>query len=180
MVQFSSDRVEQLLEETARDPVLVTLRNIIVSGCPDTERKRPKLLKPYRSYRDGLSIDDGAILKGSDQVLVPVSMQQYILSALHARHQGRDKCPLRAKESVHWNGITADIESYVARCTIYQQHAQYQQKEPLLQKYIPPYTWHMLGQYFFELEGKEYQLIVCVANSCSCVRWVDHAPASVP
>ena len=104
LVQFSSDRVEQLREETARDPVLAPLRDIIVSGWPDTERKLPKLLKPYWSYRDELSIDDGVILKGSDQVLVPVSMQQYILSALHAGHQGRDKCRLRAKASVHWNG----------------------------------------------------------------------------
>ena len=78
LVQFSSDRVEQLREETAHDPVLAPLRDIIVSGWPDTERKLPKLLKPYWSYRDELSIDDGVILKGSDQVLVPVSMQQYI------------------------------------------------------------------------------------------------------
>ena len=32
LVQFSSDQVEQLREETARDPVLVPLRDIIVSG----------------------------------------------------------------------------------------------------------------------------------------------------
>ena len=126
LVQFSSDRVEQLREETARDPVLAPLLDIIVSGWPDTEQKLPKLLKPYWSYRDELSIDDGVTLKGSDQVLVPVSMQQYILSALHAGHQGRDECRPRAKASVHWNGIAADIESYVARCTICQQHAQSQ------------------------------------------------------
>ena len=133
LVQFSSDRVEQLREETARDPVLVPLRDIIVSGWPDSERKLPKLLKPYWSYRDVLSIDDGVILKGSDQVVVPVSMHQYMLSALHAGHQGRVKCRLIAMAIVPWNGIAADIESYVARCIICEQHAQSQQKEPLLQ-----------------------------------------------
>ena len=160
LVQFRSDRGDQLREETARDPVLAQLRDIIVSGWPDTEQKLPKLLKPYWSYRDELSIDDGVILEGCDQVLVPVSMQQHILAALHAGHQGRDKCRLRAKASVHWNGIAADIESNVARCTICQQYARSQQKEPLLQKDIPPYPWHTLSADSFELEGKEYLLIV--------------------
>ena len=179
LVQFSSDRVEQLREETAHDPVLAPLRDIIVSGWPDTERKLPKLLKPYWSYRDELSIDDGVILKGSDQVLVPVSMQQYILSALHAGHQGRDKCRLRAKASVHWNGIAADIESYVARCTICQQHAQSQQKEPLRQKDIPPYTWHTLSAYFFELDGKEYLLIVDHYSKLPFVRSMGRSCTSI-
>ena len=48
----------------------------------------------------------------------------------------------------------------VARCTICQQHAHSQQKEPLLQKGIPPYPWHTLSADFFELEGHEYLLIV--------------------
>ena len=35
-VQFSSERVKQLREETARGPVLAPLRDILVSGWPDT------------------------------------------------------------------------------------------------------------------------------------------------
>ena len=80
-------------------------------------------------------------------------MQQYILSALHAGHQGREKCRLGAKANVHWNGITADIETCVARRTICRQLAQSQQKEHLLQQDIPPYPWHTLSADFFELEG---------------------------
>ncbi|KAI0213383.1 hypothetical protein LSAT2_001588 [Lamellibrachia satsuma] len=111
LVQFSQDRVKQLREETARDPVLAPLRDILVSGWPDTERELPKVLKPYWSYRDELSIDDGVILKGSEQVLVPAAMQQYVLTALYAGHQGRDKCRLRGKGSVYWKGMAADIEA---------------------------------------------------------------------
>ena len=39
LVQFSSERIKQLREETARDPVLAPLRDILVSGWSDTERK---------------------------------------------------------------------------------------------------------------------------------------------
>ena len=128
-MQFSQDRVKQLREETARDPVLAPLRDILVSGWPDNKRKKlQKVLKPYWSYRDELSIDDGVILKGSEQVLVPAAMQQYVLTALHPGHQGRDKC------------------------SVCQQHARSQQKEPLLQKDVPPYPWHTLNAAFFELE----------------------------
>ena len=88
LVQFSLDRVKQLREQTARDPVLAPLCDILVSGWPDTERELPKVLTPYRSYRDEMSIDDGVILKGSEQVLVPAAIQQYVLTALHAGHQG--------------------------------------------------------------------------------------------
>ena len=174
LVQFSSERVKQLREETARDPVLAPLRDILVSGWPDTERKLPKLLKPYWSYRDELSIDDGVILKGSEQVLIPASMQQYILSALHAGHQERDKCRLRAKASVYWNGMAADIESYVASCDVCQQQARSQQKQPLLQKDIPPYPWHTLSADFFELDGKEYLLIVDHYTKFPFVRSMGH------
>ena len=150
-------RVKQLHEETARDPVLAPLRDILVSGWPDTERELPKVLKPYWSYRDELSIDDGVILKGSEQVLVPAAMQQYVLTALYAGHQERDKCRLRGKGSVYWNGMAADIEAYVASCSICQQHARSQQKEL---KDVPPYPWHTLSADFFELEGEEYLLVV--------------------
>ena len=172
LVQFSSERVKQLREETARDPVLAPLRDILVSGWPNTERKLPKLLKPYWSYRDELSIDDGVILKGSEQVFVPASTQKYILSALHAGHQGRDKCRLRAKASVYWNGMAAAIESFVASCDVCQQQARSQQKQPLLQKDIPPYPWHTLSADFFELDGKEYLLIVDHYTKFPFVRFV--------
>ena len=96
LVHFSQERVQELRDKTARDPILAPLRDLIISGWPDTFKQVTKPLRPYWSFRDELSIEDGIILKGSEQVLIPAAMQEYILDALHAGHQGRDKCPLRA------------------------------------------------------------------------------------
>ena len=159
LVQFSHEKVQQLREETAMDEELGPLRDLIIDGWPDQQRQLAKLLKPYWSYRDELSIDNGIILKGSDQVLIPKSMRPFILESLHAGHLGRDKCRLRAKTSVFWNGISNDIERYVASCSSCQKHAGSQRKEPLMPKEVPPCPWHTIATDFFEINGVEYLLV---------------------
>ena len=159
LVHFSQERVQELRDKTARDPILAPLRDLIISGWPDTFKQVTKPLRPYWSYRDELSIEDGIILKGSEQVLIPAAMQEYILDALHAGHQGRDKCQLRAKRSVFWNGINNDITKCIAKCPICQEEASSQRKEPLVQKDIPPRAWHTISADFFDLMGKEYLLV---------------------
>ena len=129
LVHFRQESVQELRDKTARDPILTPLRDLIVSGWPDSFKQVTKPLRPYWSYRDELSIEYGIILKGSEQVLIPAAMQEYILDA---GHQGRDKCQLRAKRSVFWNGINDDIAKWVATCPI-SQKASSQRKEPLVQ-----------------------------------------------
>ena len=159
MIRFSKDRAQELRVETARDPVLAPLRDLIITGWPDTFKQVPKPLQPYWSYRDELSVEDGVILKGSEQVLIPLAMQEYILGALHAGHQGRDKCRLRARSSVYWSNINQDIEHFVAKCSVCQEEARSQSREPLEQRDTPPCAWHTISADFFSLHGKEYLLV---------------------
>ena len=72
LVHFGEAKTTELREETARDPELGPLRDIIVHGWPETQKEVPKVLKPYWSYCDELSIDDGIILKGSEQGAVSI------------------------------------------------------------------------------------------------------------
>ena len=88
------------------------------SGWPDTFKQLTKPLRPYWSYWDELSFEQGIILKDSEQVFIPAAMHDYILDALHAGHQGWDKCQLRAKRCVFWNGINDEIAKCVAKCAI--------------------------------------------------------------
>ncbi len=70
LVHFSAHRTEQLRQETARDPELGPLCDMIIEGWPMEQRNMPTvLIKPYWAYRDELSLEDGIILKGSEQVL---------------------------------------------------------------------------------------------------------------
>ena len=79
-MEFSQDRVKQLREESARDPVLAPLRDILARYRKETPNGAEAVLVVSRR----LAIDDGVILKGSEQVLVPAAMPQYVLTALHA------------------------------------------------------------------------------------------------
>ena len=109
-------------------------------------------------------------------------MQPHILEAIHKGHQGRDKCRLRAKATVYWNNINANIERVVASCEICQTHAKSQKKEPLLPKDVPPRPWHTLATDFFTLDEKEYLVITnqywkfpfvrCMGESCNSTKLI--------
>ena len=159
LIHFSSDRLQELKQKTSTDPELGPLRDVIIHGWPDEQRQLPKVLKPYWSFRDELSIEDGAILKGSTQTLIPKTMQPYILKCIHTGHMGRDKCRWRAKASVFWVGMLRDIEQIVASCDVCRSVAASQRHEPLLQKDIPPHAWHTLSADFFHLNGCEFLLV---------------------
>ena len=53
------------------------------------------------------------------------------------------------------------------------------QKQPLLQKGIPPYPWHTLSADFFELDGKEYLLIADHYTKFSFVRSMGRSCTSI-
>ena len=99
MVQFSNNKIQQLRSESKSDPVLNSLQDIIVNGWPNRRYEIAKQLRPFWSYRDELSVEDGVILK-RERVLIPKNMQADVLQRVHAVHQGIEKGKLRAKSCV--------------------------------------------------------------------------------
>ncbi len=84
-------------------------------------------------------MDNGLILKG-DQIVVPESMQIYMLSKLHEEHQGIEKQnktkqnkkqkKLRAKDCIYWVNINQDIEALVKDCSVCQEYQKSEPKKP--------------------------------------------------
>ena len=107
-VQFSAAKIEELVQETSKDPALSALREIIVTGLPDFRKELPQSLRDYWSFRDEFSVENGIVLKGS-QVVIPFSMQSSILSRIHEGHQGIEKSKLRATDCVYWRGISKTL-----------------------------------------------------------------------
>ncbi len=157
-VQFSSEKLTQIQQETASDHTLHALREIIINGWPSRMKELAKPLQPYWSYRDELSVEDGMILKG-DRVVIPYSMQEYVLSKLHEGHQGIEKCKLRAKDCVFWVDINKDIEHKVRLCHTCQEHQRTQPKETLMSHEIPTRPWHTVGTDLFFFEGNNYLMV---------------------
>jgi len=110
--QFSSECLQRIRAETAREPELCALKEVVYNGWLTTVRELPSLLRPYWTFRKELSIEDSLILKGH-RIVVPQALQGEILSKLHASHQGIEKTKLRARTSLFWKNLNIDIEEMI-------------------------------------------------------------------
>ena len=157
-LQFSSECLQRIRAETAKDPELSALKEVVYNGWPTTVRELPSLIRPYWTFREELSIEDSLIFKGH-RIVVPQALQGEILSKLHTSHQGIGKTKLRARSSVFWRNLNIDIEEMTKSCTICQELQPKQAREPLIQTEVPPRPWHTVGTDIFYLDDDEFLLI---------------------
>ena len=147
-VRFSDERIQELRNKTKDDQVLRTLSETIVRGWPKTIKELPTSIRSYWAFRDELSVEDGILLKGT-RVIIPESMQSFILDRLHYGHLGIEKTRLRAKDSVYWIDINRDIETTVKSCHICHEHQPAQHHETFLPHEIPSRPWEVVGTDMF-------------------------------
>ena len=69
------------------------------------------------------------------------------MEQIHDRHQGIEKCMLKAMESVFWPGISHDIWGTVEQCEICQLTSRVKSVGNVSE--VPPHTWHTLGTDLF-------------------------------
>ena len=156
-VQFTDDKMSELKRESSRDPTISALREVIVEGWPRQRKELPEPLQQFWPFRDEMSVVDALVVKG-ERIFIPTSMRESILNRLHSSHQGVEKTRLRARTSVYWPSIDADIENLIKHCETCQQHQRTQQ-ETLIQHEIPTRPWEVLGTDLFFFEGENYLII---------------------
>ncbi|XP_041357514.1 uncharacterized protein LOC121374482 [Gigantopelta aegis] len=83
-------RLDEIRFNLQIDPVCLHLVSFCCDGWPEYDRV-PNCIRAYWPHRDELTVIDGLLLKGS-QLVIPSAMQLDILEALHAAHQGINKC----------------------------------------------------------------------------------------
>ena len=106
---------ERIKKESAKDTTRHLLKNAIFCGWPNHKKQCPFELHDYWNFRCDLVLDDGIILKGN-RILIPESLRDDVLKAIHTAHQGEVKSILLARESVFWPGMTNDIKEMVKKC----------------------------------------------------------------
>ncbi|XP_047481466.1 uncharacterized protein K02A2.6-like [Penaeus chinensis] len=111
-VTFSNEKLDKLRQETSKDVTLHGLKEDIIQAGPKKMKDLPRMLQPYWSFRDELSIPDRLVIKGS-RIIIPASMQKLVLDHIYEGHQGITKCQLQAKDFVYWTSINKDIEDIV-------------------------------------------------------------------
>ena len=152
---ISEPQLAEIQRETAADSVLQSLIQVILQGWPDQKEALPSELHPYFTVRDELTAQDGILFKGL-RCVIPTSLRPKIRERLHGAHTGVEGCLRRARETVYWPGINADLRDYIAKCGVCATYQKDQQKEPLISHKIPSRPWETVGCDIFHFEDRDY------------------------
>ena len=102
---------------TQEDDELALLKHTITYGWSSTIREVPGK-KPYWTFREELTFEDGIVLKGT-WIVVPHKKCQATLQLIHEGHLGLGKCKLKNKDAVYWPGLNDQIEKLVLNCELF-------------------------------------------------------------
>ena len=101
---------DRVREATASDEDTHLLVSLIENGMLQFRHEPPHALRAFHQFREHLHTSDGVVIY-KDRVVIPPSLQQDTLSALHSAHQGTTSMMARAEASVLWPGITTAINA---------------------------------------------------------------------
>ena len=134
--RITSETMLQINEGTAEDSVLASLCDVVASGCPAGRKETPEHLRQYWSFRDEVSVYDGAAYR-SHQVIVPSSLRKEMMKKMHKANQGVDNTIRRASESLLRPGMQAAIKKKCLSRGICSRYVTEQPQEPMKSHTIP-------------------------------------------
>ncbi|XP_033116784.1 uncharacterized protein K02A2.6-like [Anneissia japonica] len=152
-------QLQDIQTATASDIGLQTVKRLITSGWPEHRSQVPPEAQPYFNCKHELSILDNIVFKG-DRCVVPRSARKAIRKELHSAHLGVESTLRRARETVFWPGITADLKDFLSKCDICNTFQPEQPKEPLLHHELPDRPWEKIGIDLMSLDGHHYLVTV--------------------
>ena len=164
----SSRKLDRLRKSTAQDNQLTRLSHYINTGFPCEKKNLLTDLQEYWNYRDTLSIENGLLTCGF-QIIVPQEMRAEMLQYVHDGHQGKERCLLRARNTVFWPKITYDIQELIERCIICQEHGKSQSIIGITQE-LPPFPWHTLATDIFYWKRMDFLMVADVFSKYFLVR----------
>jgi len=109
-------------------------------------------VKDYVTFADELTTVGGLVFKG-DRVVIPQDARAEASRRIHSSHIGVNGCIRRARESVLYPGMTADIKLMVFRCAICAEHQAMSHKEPYT---APSRPWERVKVDNFTPRNQDY------------------------
>ena len=159
VADLTDEELKEMREHTLHDKQLASLLRTVKEGWPNAKKDCPPELTPFWDFRDEISASQQILIKGQ-MIFVPTSLRKKYIKLTHNAHQGADACIRRARESIFWPSMAADIRAYVERCEICARAAPRQQKQPLQQPDTPNKAWDTVAADIFTTNGKDYLVTV--------------------
>ena len=127
-------------------------------GFPSHRYDLHNSLLDYWKIRGELYCDGDLVLYGPS-IVVPAALRKSVLRRLHDSHRGAEATKRRAKQTVFWPGINADITNVVRACDACQTLLPSQQQEEYRNDDHPRRPFESISA-DFSVAGKSFLVIV--------------------
>ncbi|XP_035690003.1 uncharacterized protein K02A2.6-like [Branchiostoma floridae] len=158
-IQVSDMTIDRVRRHTQQDEVMRELMKTIKKGWPENKTQLKKEVRDYWTFRDEVSMHDGIVYKGQ-AIVVPAELREEMIQKTHASHQGAEACIRRARETIFWPGMSAQLRERIGRCDICKTYQPKQQREPLMPHPTPTTPWSRVSMDLMTLENRHYLITV--------------------
>ena len=158
--RVTSETMQRIKQETAKDSVLASLCDVVASGWPAERKETPEHLRQYWGFRDEISVYDGVVYRSHQVIIFPSSLREEMLHKIHKAHQGADRSIRRARESFFWPGMQVAIKEKCLSCGFCAQCVSERPQEPMKSHTIPIRPWSKISADLFQLDGNNYLVMV--------------------
>ena len=100
-----------------------------------------------------------AFIFRGERCVIPEDMRSDVLKQLHT-HIGIEGCLKRARESIHWPGMSAQIKDYIGKCDACRSFETAQRKETFIPHEPSTLPWNKVGTDIFTFGDAEYLIMV--------------------
>lgn len=114
VVQASPCKLQQIKEATAMDTALQRVLQYIKDGWPERSSDMSPETRGFWHCKEELHFTDGLLCRGNRLVL-PAACIADALKKLHLGHRGIVTCKNKARETLYWPTMNADIEALVKK-----------------------------------------------------------------
>ena len=95
------------------------------------------------------------------RVIIPRILRPDVMSRIPASHQGVEACLRKARDSVFWPNMNAEVRDQISQqCSIWNEFQAKNPKEPMQSHQIPERPWSRVAADQFKLHGKDYIVLV--------------------
>lgn len=154
-----ADCLQQIKHVSLDDPIMQALCETILRGWPASKSDALECVHPYFHFQDELTVQDQLVFKGA-QLVVPAAMRKGMMAVAHASHIGIEGCIQRARKTMFWPRMSAELKEYISKCDVCMAHHTTQMKEPIVQYEFAARPWSKVGADLCELQGHTL-LVVC-------------------
>jgi len=119
----------------------------------------PIKIREYWSYHDELTVQNGVLFKSSG-VVIPQLLRPEVKSRIHSSHLGVEACLCKARDSVFWPGMNAEVHDQIKQCSICNKFLAKNQKLPMRSHELPDCPWSQVSADQLQLRGEDYIVLV--------------------